>query len=317
MTDISPDSRLLDMVRIEGGAFWMGSDAHYPEEGPARQVRVDGFHIDRAPVTNRDFARFVAATGHVTTAEIAPDAATYPDADPALLQPGSSLFVVPTIEIRTMDPFLWWEFSIGTDWRHPWGPDSSLDGLEDHPVVHVSFDDAAAYAAWAGKDLPTEAEWEYAARGGLDRKAFAWGDVFKPDGRTLANIWNGDFPKLRKPGARDYRTTPVGSFPANGYGLVDMIGNSWEWTQDWYHVADPTSKPEVKSCCIPANPRGGSEAASRDGSMPDAGFGRKVLKGGSHLCAPNYCQRYRPAARYPQTTDTSTSHIGFRCVVRG
>ena len=301
------------MVRVEGGTFWMGSDAHYPEEGPVHQVSVDSFWIDATPVTNREFARFVAETGYVTVAEIAPDPAEYPEADPALLQPGSSLFVRPSAPVPLHDPFAWWQFALGTSWRRPWGPQSSLEGLEDHPVVHIAYPDAEAYATWAGKSLPTEAEWEYAARGGLDRKAFAWGDELHPEGKILANTWQGSFPFENTLADGFERTSPVGTYPANGYGLYDMIGNVWEWTADWY--LERHAKP-AKSCCIPRNPRGGSEADSRRADEPGAQFGRKVLKGGSHLCAPNYCQRYRPAARYAQTIDTSTSHIGFRCVRR-
>jgi len=305
------DAQRDGMRRISGGTFWMGSDKHYPEEGPTRQVAVDSFWLDETPVTNRQFARFVEATGHITQAEIAPDPALYPGADPALLQPGSSLFNRPPRPVPPSNPFAWWDFSLGTNWRHPWGPDSSIDDLLDHPVVHVSYGDAEAYAQWAGKRLPTEAEWEFAARGGLDRKAFAWGDELDPEAHPLANYWQGAFPNenLLRDGYE--RTSPVGTYPANGFGLIDMIGNVWEWTADWF--GPHTEAAQAKSCCVPKNPRGGTEQASRDLADPGAAFGRKVLKGGSHLCAPNYCQRYRPAARYPQTIDTSTSHIGFRC----
>ena len=301
---------VAEMITIPGGEFWMGSDDHYPEEGPARRVAVDPFTIDVGPVTNRQFMRFVEATGHMTAAEIAPDPALYPDADPALLQPGSSLFVRPSRPTSPHDPFAWWAFTLGVNWRRPWGPQSGIADLLDHPVVHVDYADAQAYAAWAGKRLPTEAEWEFAARGGLDRQPFAWGGEFMPGGAAMANTWQGAFPheNLLRDGYE--RTSPVGAFPANGYGLSDMIGNVWEWTSDWY--AQPQT-PSARGCCVPRNPRGGTEAASREPADPGAAFGRKVLKGGSHLCAPNYCQRYRPAARYPQTVDTSTSHIGFRC----
>jgi len=295
------------MTRISGGVFWMGSNEHYPEEAPARQVQVDAFEIDTTPVTNRAFADFVAATGHLTLAEQAPDPALYPEADPALLQPGSSLFVAPGQPMAPTNPFAWWQFSLGTDWRHPWGPGSSLAGIADHPVVHVAYGDAEAYAAWAGKRLPSEAEWELAARGGGDRQAYAWGDELEPGGAQLANYWRGSFPNWRE--GEFARTSPVGSFPPNGFGLSDMIGNVWEWTSDWYAQPQAPASP----CCVPRNPRGGSEEASRDLADPGRAFGRKVLKGGSHLCADNYCRRYRPAARYPQTIDTSTSHIGFRC----
>ena len=298
------------MMHVAGGSFWMGSDDHYPDEAPAHPVSVDSFRIDATPVTSRDFVRFVEATGYVTLAEIAPDAADYPGADPAMLRAGSSLFTPPSTPVPLHDPFAWWTFSFGTDCRHPWGPESSIAGLEDHPVVHIACADAEAYAAWAGKSLPTEAEWEYAARGGLDRKAFAWGDELHPGGAMLANTWQGAFPHQNDLSDGFLRTSPVRSYAPNGYGLYDMIGNVWEWTSDWYvDRHDAPAKPR----CAPHNPRGASESASRD---PHSGFPRRVLKGGSHLCAPSYCQRYRPAARYPQTIDTSTSHIGFRCVRR-
>lgn len=288
----------------------MGSSDHYPEEGPAREVQVDAFWMDEVPVTNRDYLAFVESTGHVTLAELAPDPALYPDADPAMMQPGSSLFVRPRHPVPLTDPFAWWRFSFGTDWRHPWGPGSSIQAILDHPVVHVAHADAVAYAAWAGKRLPTEAEWEFAARGGLDRSAFAWGDEFEPGGKPQANYWQGAFPSDNTLIDGFERTSPVRHFPANRHGFYDMIGNVWEWTDDWY---EDRRAQQMKSCCIPHNPRGTTEQASRDPHDPGAAFGRKVLKGGSHLCAENYCQRYRPAARYPQTIDTSTSHIGFRC----
>ena len=300
---------------VAGGTFWMGSNEHYPEEGPARRVAVDGFWIDETPVTNRDFQAFSAATGHVTVAELAPDAKLYPGADPAMLRPGSSLFIRPQRPVSLSDPFLWWTFSFGTNWRHPWGPESSSDALLDHPVVHVAYADAEAYARWAGKELPTEAEWEFAARGGLDQQPYAWGAALAPGGRMMANYWQGAFPRENLLHDGYERTSPVRSFAPNGYGLYDMIGNVWEWTSDWY--VDARKLAESQSCCVPRNPRGGTEEKSRDLGDAGATFGRKVLKGGSHLCAPNYCQRYRPAARYAQTVDTSTSHIGFRCVVRG
>jgi formylglycine-generating enzyme required for sulfatase activity len=298
---------------IGGGTFWMGSNEHYPEEAPARRVAVDDFWIDETPVTNREFQSFVLATGHVTVAEQVPDARVYPHADPAMLRPGSSLFVRPDGHVPLTDPFRWWTFAFGTDWRHPWGPTSSIEGLLDHPVVHVAYADAEAYASWAQKSLPTEAEWEFAARGGLEGQPYAWGDELAPQGAMMANYWQGEFPHENLLLDGYERTSSVRVFPPNGYGLYDMIGNVWEWTADWY--LDRRDLREAVSCCVPRNPRGGSEEASRDRS-DGTGFGRKVLKGGSHLCAENYCQRYRPAARYAQTVDTSTSHIGFRCVVR-
>lgn len=299
------------MSRIPGGIFWMGSDDHYPEERPTRQVRVDPFWMDRAPVTNADFLRFMLDTGHVTTAETVPDASQYPEAASEMLRAGSAVFTAPRGAVDLMIPSCWWLFVFGADWRHPQGPGSSIEGLMDHPVVHVSCDDAEAYARWAGKALPTEAEWEFAARGGHDRRDYAWGNCLEPDGGPRANYWRGEFPCEREPFQGFDRTTPVGCFPSNAFGLLDMIGNVWEWTSDWYALSDQHS---VQDCCIPHNPRGGSEEASRNATS--CGFGMRVLKGGSHLCAENYCHRYRPAARYPQSVDTSTSHIGFRCIRR-
>ena len=299
------------MIALPGGEFLMGSDRHYPEEAPAHRVCVDGFSIDVHPVTNGQFAAFVAATGHVTVAEYPPDPAAYPDALPEMLYAGSLLFICPEQNHDTRDRSVWWEMARGADWRHPFGTASDLDGLEDHPVVHIACADAEAYAAWAGKALPSEAEWEYAARGGHDSRDFAWGNELAPQGRMLANYWQGTFPYENLVLDGYARTSPVGNYPPNDFGLYDMIGNVWEWTSDWWqdrHAANPE-----KACCIPYNPRGANQADSLD---PEAQIARRVLKGGSHLCAENYCQRYRPAARYPQTIDTSACHIGFRCVVR-
>jgi formylglycine-generating enzyme len=310
----SAKSNQADMVWIPGGTFQMGSDRHYPDEAPAHRVTVDAFWIDRIPVTNREFRNFVSATGYVTFAEIAPDPNDYPGALPSMLRAGSLVFSPPkhAVDARNWDQ--WWTFKFGANWRRPYGPRSSISGLHDHPVVHVAYKDALAYANWAGKDLPTEAEWEFAARGGLDGAEFAWGSEFSSGGKHLANTWQGAFPheNLKLDGYE--RTSPVTTFPPNGYGVYDMIGNVWEWTTDWYsakHEADVTM-----ACCIPANPRGGREEASYDPCLPNIRIPRKVLKGGSHLCAPNYCRRYRPAARHPEPVDTSTSHVGFRCVVR-
>jgi formylglycine-generating enzyme required for sulfatase activity len=303
-----PADPFKGMVVLEGGRFWMGSDNHYPEEAPCREVAIAPFAIDAVPVTNREFAMFVKATGHLTLAERAPDAALYPDADPAMLRAGSSVFIPPRAAPPAMNPMLWWEYVFGADWRHPQGLTSSIAGLEAHPVVHVALEDAEAYCAWAGKRLPSEVEWEFAARGGLDRAVYAWGEELAPEGAMLANYWDGAFPAERIRPAAWKRTSPVCSFPANGHGLYDMIGNVWEWTSDWYSDR-PGKSP---GCCAPAA-RISAEEASHDPNDPGRNFPRKVLKGGSHLCAENYCQRYRPAARYPQTVDTSTSHIGFRC----
>ena len=292
----------------------MGSDVHYPEERPAHRVTVDGFWMDRTPTTNARFKRFVSETGHVTFAERPPNPADYPYARKQMLQAGSIVFTKTAMPVDLDNPRNWWRFVFGADWRHPRGPNSTIKGRDEYPVVHVTYSDAEAYAAWAGKTLPTEAEWEFAARGGLDGAPFAWGDELNPGGRFMANYWQGEFPwqNLKSDGFEG--TSPVGSFPPNGYGLVDMIGNTWEWTTDWYSARHPaaTGKP----CCGPVNPRGGDEASSLDPLEPNVRIPRKVIKGGSHLCAPNYCQRYRPAARYAEPIDTSASHVSFRCILR-
>nr|WP_262300287.1 formylglycine-generating enzyme family protein [Microvirga sp. HBU67692] len=304
-----------DMIWVAGGTFRMGSDRHYPEEAPVHRVTVDGLWMDRTPVTNRQFREFVRATGHVTMAERKPDPKDYPGALPHMLKAGSLVFKPPRGPVDLRDWSRWWKFRFGATWRHPTGPGSSIAGLDDHPVVHVAYEDAQAYARWAGKDLPTEAEWEFAARGGLDGAEFAWGEEFTPGGRHMANTWQGAFPGQNLASDGYERTSPVTAFPPNGYGLHDMIGNVWEWTSDWYASQHPADA--AKACCIPENPRGGREADSYDPRQPQVRIPRKVLKGGSHLCAPNYCRRYRPAARHAQPVDTSSSHIGFRCVVRG
>jgi formylglycine-generating enzyme required for sulfatase activity len=303
-----------NMVWIPGGTFRMGSDAHYPEEAPAHRVTVDAFWIDRTPVTNREFRKFVHATGHVTVAEIKPDAKDYPGALPHMLKAASLVFVPPRQVANLRDWSQWWVFKPGAEWRRPYGPRSSISGLDDHPVVHVAYRDAEAYAQWAGKSLPTEAEWEFAARGGLDGAEFAWGHEFMPGGRPMANTWQGTFPTENLKADGDERTSPVTAFPANGYGVHDMIGNVWEWTTDWYAARHEADAP--KACCVPRNPRGGRAEESLDPCQPEIRIPRKVIKGGSHLCAPNYCRRYRPAARHAEAVDTSTSHLGFRCVAR-
>jgi formylglycine-generating enzyme len=290
------------MVWIEGGTFRMGSDRHYPEEAPAHQVRVDGFWIDRTPVTNRQFREFVKATGHVTFAEMPPDPKDYPGALPHMLRAGSLVFTPPKHAVDLSDWSQWWQLKFAADWRRPYGPRSSIAGLHDHPVVHIAYRDAEAYAKWAGKELPTEAEWELAARGGLDGAEFAWGDELAPSGRQMANTWQGGFPHENTRLDGYERTSPVTAFPPNGYGIHDMIGNVWEWTTDWFasqHEADAQ-----KACCIPENPRGGREDQSYDSCQPRIRIPRKVIKGGSHLCAPNYCRRYRPAARASRPVKT-------------
>jgi formylglycine-generating enzyme required for sulfatase activity len=300
------------MVWVPGGEFQMGSDHHYPEEAPAHRVRVDGFWIDRHTVTNREFARFVAKTGHVTVAERAPDPADYPGAREELLVPASTVFESPSHPVPLDNHYNWWSYVPGADWRHPQGPGSSVRRRPDHPVVHVAWEDVAAYAAWVGKDLPTEAEWEFAARGGLDGATYAWGEELTPGGRWMANTWQGNFPVHNTAEDGYEGTAPVGCYPPNGYGLLDMIGNVWEWTADWYEDHAQTSH----ACCTVDNPRGGEPDASVEPGVTGVRIPRRVMKGGSHLCAPNYCRRYRPAARMPQAVDTSTSHLGFRCILR-
>jgi formylglycine-generating enzyme required for sulfatase activity len=299
---------------VPGGTFRMGSDHHYPEEAPAHRVTVDGFWMDATPVTNAQFRSFVEATGHVTFCELPPNPEDYPGALPEMLKAASSVFVPPPHRVSLHDHYQWWQFVADANWRQPQGPGSAIADKDDHPVVHLALSDVEAYAKWAGKQLPTEAEWEFAARGGLDGAEYAWGDQFTPGGRHQANTWQGEFPWQNLAEDGFVGTSPVRSFEANAYGLHDMIGNVWEWTESWYAPRHPDE--QRKACCIPLNPRGASMAQSFDPGMPQLPIPRKVMKGGSHLCAPNYCRRYRPAARMAQPVDTSTSHLGFRCIVR-
>jgi formylglycine-generating enzyme len=286
------------MVFIPGSAYDMGDERFYPEERPVRRVEVDGFWMDERPVTAAEFRRFVRETGYVTVAERPLDPAAYPDADPELLVPGSLVFRETPGPVSLDDFRNWWEYVPGTYWKRPGGPGTTVNGRDRHPVVHIAFEDAEAFATWAGKEIPAEAEWEFAARGGVERAVFSWGDEHFPAGKAMANTWQGDFPwqNLRLDGYAG--TSPVGTFPPNGFGLYDMCGNVWEWTSDWY--TSPSSADGESPCC-----------GSQGGDIP-----RKVIKGGSHLCAPNYCLRYRPAARQGEAIDTSTGHIGFRCIVR-
>lgn len=284
------------MIWLEGGEFRMGSDRHYAEEAPERTVTVNGFSIDPTPVTNRQFAAFVEATNYVTLAEIPPNRDDYPDADPAMLKAGSAVFFPTDGPIDLGDHARWWRYIFGANWRDPEGAGRGIRDRMDHPVVQIAYQDALAYAVWAGKSLPTEIEWEYAARGGLIGRDYAWGDELEPGGHVLANYWRGDFP-WRNAAAWGGGTSPVGGFPANAFGLFDMIGNVWEWTASPY-VGGVSLSP----CCV---------APRSDDVPPDES---RVLKGGSHLCAANYCRRYRPAARHSQAPDSPTTHIGFRCV---
>ena len=299
------------MKWIPGGTFGMGSERHYPEEKPAGPVSVDGFWMDETTVTNEQYAAFVEATGYVTVAEKAPDPAMYPGADPAMLVPGSITFNQPRSPVPMENPMAWWAWTPGANWRHPMGPQSSIEGKEQHPVTQVSFEDADAYARWAGKSLPTEAQWERAGRGGIEDADFAWGDEIAPGGEERMNRWIGEFPWKFRPrpgGSRKPGTVAVKSFEPNPFGLYEVTGNTWEWTSTWF--ADKHGEPTSR-CCAPENPRGPSVDESRD---PASGIPRKVIKGGSFLCAENYCSRYRPSSRIPESIESATCHISFRCV---
>src|SRR6185436_16431433 len=289
------------MVWIPGGTFLMGSEKHYPEESPVHEERVEGFWIDKYAITNEQFARFVEATGHVTSAERPPNPDDYPGAKPELLQPASVVFLKPDGRVDLRNHYNWWSYVLGADWRHPEGPKSSIADRAQHPDVHVAYEDVEAYAKWAGKELPTEAEWEFAARGGLERAEYAWGDEFTPGGKSMCNTWQGEFPWENLRSDVYEWTAPVGSFPPNGYGLYEMAGNVWEWTTDWYQEHGKIKQ----ACCTLDNPRGALREESYDPCLPQIQMPRKVMKGGSYLCAPNYCRRYRPAARMPQALDTS------------
>jgi len=296
------------MVLIPGGTFRMGSEDFYPEERPVRDATVGDVWIDVHTVTNREFSRFVRKTGYVTVAERPLAAEDFPGAEG--VPPGSMVFCGSKGPIDLKDWRQWWTYVPGAYWRHPEGPGSSIESRPDHPVVQVAYEDAEAYAAWANKRLPTEAEWERAARGGLDGKPFVWGDEMEPGGKPAANTWQGEFPwqNLRTDGYE--RTAPVGRFAPNGFGLYDMAGNVWEWTSTWYSAINDTA-PKAP-CCGGTSPREEIER-SYDRAFPDIKIPRKVVKGGSFLCAPNYCLRFRPAARSPQMIDSGMAHVGFRC----
>lgn len=311
MVDVTP------MARLAGGTFQMGSAEFYADETPVHERTVGPFEIDVHPVTNAQFAAFVEATGYVTVAERALDPADFPGVDPADLVPGGLVFTPTAGPVDLREWRQWWRWGAGASWRHPFGADSStahgttVDALAeraDHPVVQVSFADATAYAEWAGKRLPTEAEFEFAARGGLDGARFAWGDEEFPDGKLMVNRWQGSFP-YRNTGAEGWvGTSPVMTFAANGYELFDVTGNVWEWTTDYYTPRH--TPPGVEAVDAQLRPNLLAAASAEPGSR----IPRRVLKGGSHLCSPDYCLRYRPSARSPQADDTATTHIGFRCV---
>jgi formylglycine-generating enzyme required for sulfatase activity len=304
--DVGPTmSRALPgMVKVRGGRYLAGDERFYPEEQPVTEVVVGDLWVDVHPVTNAQFRRFVKATGHVTVAESPPLAEDFAGARAEDLVPGSLVFTGTSGPVPLDDWTRWWSWVPGADWRHPQGPGTTLHGHELHPVVHVAYEDAVAYAAWASKALPTEVEWEYLARGGLAGATYAWGDEFMPRGRVMANTWHGRFPWENTSPHGFQGTSPVGKFPANGYGLHDVAGNVWEWTDTaWTDDHAPQRDVPAPSCCAPAHP-----ALSETD--------RRVTKGGSHLCAPSYCLRYRPAARQGHSVRSSTAHLGFRCVVR-
>jgi formylglycine-generating enzyme required for sulfatase activity len=305
-----PDADPPEMVWIPAGAYTRGSDNPKMRDArPRHRVAVDGFWMDRTAVTNEQFARFVKATGYVTVAERIPRAEDFPDAPPENLVAGSVCFKPTKGPVPLNNHLLWWTYKKGANWRHPEGPGSDLKGREKHPVVHIAWADANAYAQWAGKRLPTEAEFEYAARGGLDGKKYPWGDKLKPNGKWMANIWQGRFPYQNTVEDGYRATAPVGSFPANGYGLHDMAGNVWEWCSDWYrhdYYEELAALHETVK-----NPPGPD--SSLDPSEP--GTAKRVMRGGSYLCTDQYCTAYEAGARGKGAPDSGTNHVGFRCVM--
>jgi sulfatase modifying factor 1 len=309
-----PAHQLEGMVPIPEGTFRMGSAEHYPEEAPVNRVNIGAFWVRSTAVTNSHYAVFIDDTGYVTVAERPLDPADFPGAPAENLVAGSLVFTMTPGPVDLSHMSQWWTWTPGASWHQPEGPGSSVERRRDHPVVHVAFEDALAYAEWAGEDLPTEGEWEYAARAGADGKAFVWGDDAVPGGQYLANFWQGDFPWRNNEADGFAGTAPVGSYPPNDFGLYDMAGNVWEWTTDWYADAHPADAESA--CCVPTDPRGPSIESSFDPGQPQFSIPRRVIKGGSFLCADNYCQRYRPAARRPQMIDTGMSHLGFRTVSR-
>jgi formylglycine-generating enzyme required for sulfatase activity len=294
------------MVWIPGGRFWMGTD-HMEDAQPVHQVEVKGFWMDRTDVTNEEFAQFVSATGYVTIAERPLDPREFPNLAPDELTPGAVVFTPPSGPVRLDQPLAWWRFVRGANWRHPEGPSSDLRGKEKYPVVQIAWPDAVAYAKWAGKRLPTEAEWEFAARGGRDRQDYPWGNELTPHGKWMANTFQGHFPDKNSAEDGYAGVAPVASFPPNDYGLYDMSGNVWQWVADWYR---PDYYAQLARDQIAIDPQG--PANSFDPQEPNVA--KRVQKGGSFLCTDQYCQRYMPGARGKGDAETATSHLGFRCV---
>jgi len=290
----------------------MGSDEpQFPDARPWHRVRVDSFHMDKTLVTNAEYAAFVRSTGYLTVAERVPNAKDYPGASPEKLVAGSVVFAPPGTAVPLNNQYQWWDFVKGANWRHPEGPQSALRGRLNHPVVQVAYDDVVAYCSWAGGRVPTEAEFEYAARGGMERKRYAWGDEFRPGGKFMTNTFQGHFPDHNTAEDGYISTSPVGSFPANSYGLYDMAGNVWEWTSDWYRPDYYQTLAATEK--VTQNPRGPSE--SFDPSEPE--IPKRVQRGGSYLCTDQYCSRYSVGARGRGAVDTGTNHVGFRCVYSG
>lgn len=294
------------MKWIPGGTFQMGSEEGQPDEKPVHEVTVDGFWLDTYELTNEEFEKFVKATGYVTIAERKPKPEDFPGAPPEALVPGAIVFTPPPGQVPLHDHMAWWRYVPGANWRHPEGPDSTIKGREKHPVVQVAWFDAMAYAKWAGKRLPTEAEWEFASRGGKEKQTYTWGNEKTPEGKWLANIWQGSFPNGNTLQDGFKLQAPVGSFPPNGYGLYDMAGNVWEWTADWYMPDYYAKSPKL-------NPQGPQE--SYDPNEP--GVWKRITRGGSYLCTEAYCWGYRPAMRMKTSPDTGLNHTGFRCARSG